>query len=171
MLSKTMEKALNEQINAEFYSSYMYLSMSTYFDSIGLPGAAQWMRAQTQEESFHGMKLFGYVNERGGRVALKAIKQPPVEWKSTLHVFQEILSHEQKVTGLINNLVNLALEEKDHATNIFLQWFVSEQVEEEANVGAVLDKLKLIGKDTTALFTLDATLGQRVFTPPPAQGK
>ncbi len=171
MLSKTMEKALNEQINAEFYSSYMYLSMSTYFDSIGLPGAAQWMQVQVQEEWFHGMKLFGYVNERGGRVALKAIKQPPVDWKSTLHVFQEILSHEQKVTGLINNLINLALEEKDHATNIFLQWFVSEQVEEEANVGAVLDKLKLIGKDTTALFTLDATLGQRVFTPPPAQGK
>ncbi|MCX5877471.1 MAG: ferritin [Deltaproteobacteria bacterium] len=171
MLSKTVEKALNEQINAEFYSSYMYLSMSTYFDSIGLPGAAQWMQVQVQEEWFHGMKLFGYVNERGGRVALKAIKQPPVDWKSTLHVFQEILSHEQKVTGLINNLVNLALEEKDHATNIFLQWFVSEQVEEEANVGAVLDKLKLIGKDTTALFTLDATLGQRVFTPPPAQGK
>jgi len=171
MLSKTMEKALNEQINAEFYSSYMYLSMSTYFDSIGLPGAAQWMQAQTQEEWFHGMKLFGYVNERGGRVALKAIKQPPVDWKSTLHVFQEVLSHEQKVTGLINNLVNLAVEEKDHATNIFLQWFISEQVEEEANVGAVLDKLKLIGKDTTALFTLDATLGQRVFTPPPAKGK
>lgn len=171
MLSKTMEKALNEQINAEFYSSYMYLSMSTYFDSIGLPGAAQWTRAQTQEEWFHGMKLFGYVNERGGRVALKAIKQPPVDWKSTLHVFQEILSHEQKVTGLINNLINLAVEEKDHATNIFLQWFISEQVEEEANVGAVLDKLKLIGKDTTALFTLDATLGQRVFTPPPAKGE
>lgn len=171
MLSKTMEKALNEQINAEFYSSYMYLSMSTYFDSIGLPGAAQWMRVQVQEEWFHGMKLFGYVNERGGRVGLKAIKQPPVDWKSTLHVFQEVLGHEQKVTGLINNLVNLALEEKDHATNIFLQWFISEQVEEEANVGAVLDKLKLIGKDTTALFTLDATLGQRVFTPPPAQGK
>ena len=171
MLSKTMEKALNEQINAEFYSSYMYLSMSTYFDSIGLPGAATWMQAQTQEEWFHGMKLLRYVNERGGRVALKAIKQPPVEWKSTLHVFQEVLAHEQKVTGLINNLVNLALEEKDHATNIFMQWFVSEQVEEEANVGAVLDKLKLIGKDTTALFTLDAALGQRVFTPPPAQGK
>ena len=93
MLSKTMEKALNEQINAEFYSSYMYLSMSTYFDSIGLPGAATWIQAQTQEEWFHGMKLLRYVNERGGRVALKAIKQPPVEWKSTLHVFQEVLAH------------------------------------------------------------------------------
>jgi len=171
MLSKTMEKALNEQINAEFYSSYMYLSMSTWFNSAGLPGVAQWMQAQTQEECFHGMKFFRYVTERGGRVALKAIKQPPTDWKSTLHVFQDVLSHEQKVTGLINNLVNLALDERDHATNIFLQWFVSEQVEEEANVGAVLDKLKLIGKDATALFTLDAALGQRVFTPPPAKKK
>ena len=166
-----MEKALNEQINAEFYSSYMYLSMSTWFDSVGLPGAGKWMQVQTQEEWCHGMKLLGYLNERGGRVTLKAIKQPPIEWKSTLHVFQEVLSHEQKVTGLINKLVNLALEEKDHASNIFLQWFVSEQVEEEANVGAVLNKLRLIGKDTTALFTLDATLGQRVFTPPPTTGK
>lgn len=169
MLSKTMEKAINEQINAEFYSAYMYLSMSTWFNSLGLPGAAQWMQAQTQEELFHGMKLFRQVNERGGRVTLKAVSQPPVAWKSTQHVFQEALAHEQKVTGMINNLVNLAVEEKDHASNIFLQWFVSEQVEEEANVGAVLDKLKLIGKDTTALFTLDATLGQRVFTPPPTK--
>ncbi|MFA7382949.1 MAG: ferritin [Desulfurivibrionaceae bacterium] len=171
MLSKTMEKALNEQINAEFYSSYMYLSMSTWFDSAGLPGAGKWMQAQTQEELFHGMKLLGYLNERGGRVTLKAIKQPPIDWESTLHVFQEVLAHEQKVTGLINKLVTMALEEKDHASNIFLQWFVSEQVEEEANVISVLNKLKLIGKDTTALFTLDETLGQRVFTPPPATGK
>jgi ferritin len=171
MLSKAMEKALNEQINAEFYSSYMYLARSAWFSSIGLPGAAQWMQAQTQEEWFHGMKLFRYVGERGGRVALQAIKQPPLEWKSSLAVFQDILSHERKVTTLINNLVNLALKEKDHATNNFLQWFVSEQVEEEANVSAVLDKLKLIGKDTTGLFTLDATLGQRIFTPPPATAK
>lgn len=170
MLSKTMEKALNEQINAEFYSSYMYLSMASWFESIGLPGAAKWMHAQTQEEWFHGMKLLAFVQERGGRVTLKAIKQPPVDWKSTLHVFQEILIHEQKVTGLINALASLALEEKDHATGIFLQWFVSEQVEEEASVSAVLDKLKLIGKDTSALFTLDATLGQRVFAPPAAKG-
>ncbi|MGV1100208.1 ferritin [Thiovibrio sp. JS02] len=171
MLSKKMERALNEQINAEFYSSYMYLSMATHFDSVGLPGAAKWMQAQAQEEWFHGMKIFRFVGERGGRVTLKAIQQPPTTWKTTLNVFQDVLAHEQKVTGLINDLVNLALEERDHATNIFLQWFVSEQVEEEANVGAVLDKLKLIGKDTTALFTLDAELGTRVFTPPPAKGE
>lgn len=166
MLSKNMEKALNEQINAEFYSSYMYLSMSAHFDSAGLPGAAQWMQAQAQEEWFHGTKIYNFVSERGGRVTLKAIKQPPTSWKTTQAVFQDVLTHEQKVTGLINNLVNLALDERDHATNIFLQWFVSEQVEEEASVGAVLDKLKLIGKDSGALFTLDAELGQRVFTPP-----
>jgi len=169
MLSKNMTKALNEQINAEFYSSYMYLSMATHFESVGLPGSATWMQAQAQEEWFHGMKLFHFVNERGGRVTLKAIQQPPTTWKTTLDVFQDVLSHEEKVTGLINNLVNLAQEEKDHATNIFLQWFVSEQVEEEASVGSVLAKLKLIGKDTTALFTLDSELGQRVFTPPAAK--
>lgn len=171
MLEKKMEKALNEQINAEFYSSYLYLAMSAHFDSAGLPGAAQWMKAQAQEEWFHGMKLYAYVNERGGRVLLAAIPQPPAVWKSTLHVFQDVLVHEQKVTGLINELVNLALDSRDHATNIFLQWFIAEQVEEESGVGAVLDKLKLIGKDTSALFTLDAELGRRVFTPPPAQGQ
>ena len=169
MLSKSMEKALNEQVNAEFYSSYMYLSMSTYFDSVGLPGAAQWMQAQAQEEWFHGTKFYRYISERGGRVTLRAIAQPPTTWKSSITVFEDVLTHEQKVTGLINNLVNLALDERDHATNIFLQWFVSEQVEEEASVNAVLGKLKLIGKDTTALFTLDSELGQRVFTPPPAK--
>jgi len=169
MLDKKMEKALNGQIGAEFSSSYLYLAMSAYFDSAGLPGAAQWMKAQAQEEWFHGMKLYAYVNERGGRVLLAAIPQPPADWKSPLHVFQDVLAHEQKVTGLINGLANLALDIRDHATNIFLQWFVAEQVEEEATVGAVLAKLKLIGKDTSSLFTLDRELGQRVFTPPPAK--
>lgn len=171
MLSKKMEKALNEQINAEFFSSYLYLSMSAYFEAAGLPGCAQWMRAQTQEEWFHGMKLFGFVNERGGRVELKAIAAPPAKWPSTLAVFENVLAHEQKVTGLFNDLVDLALKEKDHATNIFLQWFVSEQVEEEAGVGAILGKLKLIGKDSSGLFALDGELGLRVFTPPPASGQ
>jgi ferritin len=171
MLNKKMETALNAQINAEFASSYLYLAMSAHFGSVGLPGAAQWMKAQAEEEWFHGMKIYAYVHERGGRVRLGAIPQPPGEWKSTLHVFQDVLAHEQKVTGLINDLVDLALEGRDHATNIFLQWFVSEQVEEEAGVGAVLDKLKLIGKDTGALFALDAELGRRLFTPPAAGGQ
>lgn len=166
MLSDKMETALNEQINAEFYSSYLYLSMSAYFESKGLPGCATWMQAQAQEEWFHGMKMYDFVNERGGRVMLGAIDKPPADWDSTLAVFENVLQHEQKVTGLINNLVNLALDERDHATNIFLQWFVSEQVEEEASAGAVLDKLKLIGNDPNGLFVLDSEMGQRVFTPP-----
>ena len=166
MLSKKMEKALNGQINAEIYSSYMYLSMSAWFEQGGLAGLANWMRQQAQEEMFHAMKLFNFVNERGARVLLAAIDQPPADWKSALDVFQATLAHEQKVTGLINDLTNLALDERDHATNIFLQWFISEQVEEEAGVGAILDKLKLIGKDSSGLFALDQELGQRVFTPP-----
>jgi len=171
MLNDKMEQALNEQINAEFYSSYLYLSMGAYFESKGLPGFATWMQAQVQEEWFHGMKMYDFVNERGGRVILKAIDKPPTEWDSPLAVFENVLAHEQKVTGLINNLVNLALDERDHATNIFLQWFVSEQVEEESSASAICDKLKLIGKDPNGLFVLDNEMGQRVFTPPPAKGK
>ncbi len=166
MLPEKMEKALNEQINAEMYSSYLYLSMESYFQSIGLAGFASWMRMQAQEEMFHAMKIYDFVYERGGRVILAAIDQPPAEWKSALDVFENVLSHEQKVTGLINDLVNLALDERDHATNIFLQWFVTEQVEEEAGVGSVLDKLKLVGDDTSGLFVLEQELGKRVFTPP-----
>lgn len=166
MLSKKMEDALNEQINKELYSAYIYLAMNCYFEDKGLPGAANWMRMQAQEETFHAMKMHDFVNERGGRVTLKAIDAPPSDWKSVQAVFEHVLEHEQMVTGLINNLVNLALDERDHATNIFLQWFVSEQVEEEASVNEVLQKIKLIGNDTAGLFTLDQDLGQRVFTPP-----
>jgi ferritin len=166
MLSKKMEKAINGQINAEIYSSYMYLSMSAWFEQAGLAGLANWMRQQVQEEMFHAMKMFNFVNERGARVILGVIEKPPTEWKSALDVFTATLAHEQKVTGLINDLTNLALDERDHATNIFLQWFISEQVEEESGVGAILDKLKLIGKDSSGLFALDQELGQRIFTPP-----
>ncbi|MEJ2031872.1 MAG: ferritin [Deltaproteobacteria bacterium] len=166
MLNKKTEKALNAQINAEFYSAYLYLAMEAHFAAEGLPGFATWMRMQTQEEMFHAMKMYDFVHERGGRVTLDAVAQPPAKWKSPLDVFENVLAHEQKVTGLINGLVDLALAEKDHATNIFLQWFVSEQVEEEASAGEVLQKLKLIGKDANGLFVLDGELGQRVFTPP-----
>ena len=166
MLSEKMEAALNKQINAEMYSSYLYLSMSAYFESIDLTGCAAWMKGQAQEEMFHAMKLYDFVNERGGRVILTAIEQPKSEWDSALDVFENTLSHEQLVTSLINGLVDLALEERDHATNIFLQWFVSEQVEEEATAGGILNKLKLIGNDPAGLFALDQELGQRVFTPP-----
>jgi ferritin len=166
MLSKKMEKAINQQINAELYSSYLYLSMATYFESISLDGFSNWMRQQAQEELFHAMKMFDFVCERGGRVILQAIEQPPSKWTSPLNAFETVLSHEQKVTGLINNLVNLALDERDHATNIFLQWFVSEQVEEEATAGTLVDKLKLIGKDANGMFMLDTELAQRTFTLP-----
>ena len=166
MLSKKMEKAINQQINAELYSSYLYLSMATYFESISLGGFSNWMRQQAQEELFHGMKMFDYVCERGSRVTLKAIGQPPSKWASPQAAIKNVLDHEQKVTGLINDLVNLALDERDHATNIFLQWFVSEQVEEEDTAGSMVDKLKLIGKDANGLFMLDTELATRTFTLP-----
>ena len=166
MLSDKMEAAINQQINAEMYSSYLYLSMATYFESISLGGLANWMRQQAQEEMFHGMKMFDFVCERGGRVILKAIDEPPSEWSSVLDVFENVLAHEQKVTGLINDLVNLAMDERDHATNIFLQWFVSEQVEEEDTAGGLVDKLKLIGGDANGLFMLDTELANRLFTLP-----
>jgi ferritin len=170
MISKKMEEALNEQINAEWYSAYLYLSMEAYFESMNLPGFANWMRVQIQEESIHALKIYDFVNERGGRVLLKSIAQPPTEWESPLAVFEAAYKHEQKVTGLINDLVSLAIEEKDHATNSFLQWFVDEQVEEEDSANQVVQKLKLIQNDPGGLFLIDRELGQRVFTPPPTEG-
>ncbi len=170
MLSEKMQEALNGQINAELYSAYLYLSMSAYFTSINLPGFANWMRVQAQEEMFHASKFYDFVNERGGRVILKEIAGPPAEFDSPLAVFEATLGHERKVTGLINELVNTAIEEKDHASHIFLQWFVSEQVEEESTAEGILQRLKLIGDDKSGLFMIDAELGQRVFTMP-AQGQ
>ncbi len=161
-----MQEALNDQLKWEFYSGYLYLSMSAYFLSINLPGFANWMHVQAQEELSHGMKFFDFINERGGRVFLQAADAPPSEWSSPLDVFEEAYAHEQIVTGRINDLVNLALEERDHASNIFLQWFVSEQVEEEANADGVVQQLKLMGDARGGLFMLDKELGQRVFTPP-----
>ena len=170
MIGKKMEKALNGQINAELYSSYLYLSMATYFNSIDLPGFANWMRIQHQEEEFHGLKFFDYIQERGGRVTLQTIEAPPTEWSSPLNAFEETLKHEQKVTGLINDLVFLAREERDNAAEIFLQWFVTEQVEEEDNVNTILAQLRLIKDKPQGLFMLDKDLGQRTFTPPAADG-
>jgi ferritin len=138
--------------------------MSAYFQSISLGGFANWMRVQAQEEMTHAMKFYDFVNGRAGRVTLTAIDAPPKKWKSILDVFENTLSHEQKVTGLINDLVNLALKEKDHASQIFLQWFVSEQVEEEASADEIVQKLKLIGDAGGGIFMLDRELGQRAFT-------
>ncbi|WPD20771.1 MAG: ferritin [Candidatus Electrothrix scaldis] len=166
MLKKKMLKALTRQINEEMYSGYLYLSMESYFHSISLSGFANWMRVQSQEELTHAMKFYDYVNERGGRVILDTIKQPDAEWETPLAAFEQIMAHEEKVTSLINELMDLAIAEQDHATKIFLQWFVSEQVEEEASVGEVLNKLRLIQDDSSGLFMVDAELAQRVFVPP-----
>ena len=166
-----MEQALNEQVNAEMYSAYLYLSMESYFKSINLNGFATWMRAQIQEEMMHAMKIYEYVIERGGRMLLKAIEGPPTEWNSPLDVFEAVTKHEQKVTGLINSLVDLAIAEKDHATNIFLQWFVNEQVEEEASADDIVQKIKFMENAPGGMFMLDRELSQRVFTPPANQGE
>ncbi len=165
MLSKKMNKELNKQVNAELFSSYLYLAMTAWFEAKGLSGFAHWMRFQTEEEMTHGYKIFDYVHERNGKVKLDAIDKPKLDWDSPLDLFEDVLKHEELVTGLINNLVDTAVSERDHATNNFLQWFVAEQVEEEANVGAVLDKLRLIENDSTGLFTLDMEMGKRTGNP------
>ncbi|MCH8118155.1 MAG: ferritin [Planctomycetes bacterium] len=170
MISEKMEEALNGQVNAELYSAYLYLSMESYFKSLNLNGFAGWMRVQTQEEVIHAMKIYDFINERGGRVILKAIEGPPTEWDSPLAVFEAVYVHEQKVTGLINDLVDLAIKEKDHATNTFLQWFVNEQVEEESSADEVVQQLKMMENAPGGMFMLDRELGQRVFTPPAAEG-
>ena len=161
MINERVEKALNEQVNAEIYSAYLYLSMSSYFESVNLSGFAQWMKAQAQEEMVHGMKIYDFIHERGGRVLLSAIEAPQTQWANPVAAFAATLEHEQKVTALINGLVDIAIAEKDHATNIFLQWFVTEQVEEEASVDAVLQKLKMVGDQGHGLFMMDRELGVR----------
>jgi len=168
MIDEKMQEAINKQLNAELYSSYLYLSMSAYFQSANLGGFANWMRVQAKEELAHAMKFYDYVNERGGRVILHPVEEPPSEWDSPLAVFEHVYRHEQKVTGLINKLVDLAVEARDHATNNFLQWFVSEQVEEEASADEVVQKLKLVGDDPSGLFMIDRELAQRVFVAPAA---
>lgn len=161
MISQKMQDALNEQVNAELYSAYMYLSMSAYFSSANLPGFASWMKIQAQEETGHAMRIYDFIIERAGRATLKAIEAPPTQWKSPLDAFEATFKHEQKVTGLINDLVDLAIEEKDHATKGFLQWFVDEQVEEEASADAIVQQLKLIKEAPGALFMINNQLGQR----------
>jgi ferritin len=161
MLTEKMQAALNDQLNAELYSSYLYLSMNAYFKSVNLDGFANWMYYQAQEELEHAMKFYDFIIQRGGKVQLLQIAAPPTEWDSPLVVFEATLEHEQKVTGLINNLVDISHEERDHATNIFLQWFVSEQVEEEESVGGVLEQLKLMGDAKGGLFMIDRELAKR----------
>ena len=161
MLSKTLQDAMNEQIKNELYSAYLYLSMSAYCEASNLPGFAHWMRMQAQEEVTHAMKFYDFIYERGGRVVLQAIDQPPLEFQSPLDVFEQTLEHEQKVTALINDLYALAAREKDYASQVFLQWFVTEQVEEEDSATQIVETLKMVGDKGHALLMLDRELGGR----------
>jgi len=163
VLTDRMHKALNDQLQAEFYSAYLYLSMAAYFDDKGLEGMANWMTIQFQEEQSHALKFYRYIAERGGRVELGAIEKPTQDWDSPLAAFEGALEHEQMVTGLINKLADLAIEEKDHATHNMLQWYIAEQVEEEANVDAIVNQLKMIGGQGHGLFMIDREMKGRVF--------
>lgn len=168
MIKKEVLDAMNEQINAESYSAFMYLSMAAYFENMGLPGFANWMKVQYQEEAAHALKFFNYVAGRGGKVVLKAVAQVPVEFDGIVDVFEKTLVHENHVTELINNLMNIAVEASDHASQSFLKWFVDEQVEEESNVEKILATLKLINGQGNGIFMMDRELGQRVFVDPNA---
>ncbi len=165
MIDKEIEEAINKQINEELYSSYLYLSMSAYFENIGLKGFANWMYVQFQEEKDHAMKFYRYLIERGGRVKLYEIKEPPHEWDSPLHAFEETLKHEKHITECINNLVDLAEKKKDRATFNLLQWYVDEQVEEEANDEEIIQMLKMIGDHGHGLLMLDRELAARTYVP------
>jgi ferritin len=161
MLKTTIQNALNQQIIKEMYSSNLYLSMASYFAEQNLNGFAAWMHIQAMEEMTHAIKFFDYIIARGGKAVIGSIAAPPVEWESPFNAFQSAYNHEQYVTEWINELVDIALNEKDHASYNMLQWFVNEQVEEEANTSLITDKLKLIGNDSSALFFLDNELGKR----------
>ncbi len=164
MLSEKMEAALNEQVNREMYSAYLYMAMSTHSSISGLAGFANWFMVQYHEEMLHAMKIYEYVLRQGGAPRLKAIQEPPMSFDSPMDMFEKTLAHEQYITKSINDLVDLAIEQKDHATQIFLQWYVTEQVEEEENDNDIIAKLKLLGSaggEGNGLFMLDKELGAR----------
>jgi len=165
MIKKVIEDAINQQIVREMYSSNLYLAMSAYFASINLNGFSNWMHVQAEEEMMHALKFFDYLIDRGGKVKIGQIAAPPSEWESPLAAFEDALRHEQLVTGWINDLADLAFNEKDHATSSMLQWFIDEQVEEEATTSEIVERLKLIGDSKGALFFLDNELKQRKSAP------
>lgn len=165
MLTPKMQKALNTHLNEELYSSYLYLSMAAHFEAKNLKGFANWMRIQSQEEYMHAMKFFNFILQKGGKVSLAQINTPKIEWNTIQEVFTDTLNHEQKITGLINQLVEVAMTEKDYAANSFLQWFVTEQVEEEANVEEIIHKIEMIGDNKSGLYMLDNELGSRTAAP------
>ena len=166
MINEKMEKAFNDQINKELYSEYLYLSMKAYFERLNLKGFVNWFNVQVQEEHAHAMGMFDYVHERGGEVELEAIDKPETKWESPLACFEQVLSHEEFVTSRINALMDVAEEVKDRAALSFLNWYLKEQVEEEASVGDVLATLRLIGDDKKALLMLDKDLATRTFVQP-----
>ncbi|MDD3435526.1 MAG: ferritin [Candidatus Gastranaerophilales bacterium] len=166
MINEKVGKILIEQVNKELYSAYLYLSMSAYFSDLGLLGFANWMRVQAQEETAHAMLIYDFLIDRGERVILTPIDAPPNRWKNPLNVMEEVLKHEIYVTSLINNIVTIAEEVKDRATMSYMNWFVDEQVEEEANAQDIISKLKLIGDDKSALYLLDKDLAARIFVQP-----
>ena len=160
-MKQAVQDAVNEQIKHELSSAYVYLSMSAHFEAENLPGFARWMRVQAQEELGHAMRLFDYVNHRGGRVLLHAIEQPPHDFSSPLSIFEQAQEHESKVTQLIEQLYETAVQHKDYATQVEVQWFITEQVEEEDSAGLIVDQLKMAGNDRAALLMLDRQLGTR----------
>ncbi len=160
-LSTSMEKAMNDQINAEFESAYLYLGMAAWLESANFPGFAQWMRAQAQEETEHAMKFFEHIVERGGTPTLTAIKAPPKSWQSPLAAFQASYKHEQYISGRINKLMDMAVKAKDYASQSLLQWFIDEQVEEEASVDEIVQKLKMVKGSAGSLLMFDHKLGKR----------
>ncbi|MBD5322967.1 MAG: ferritin [Duncaniella sp.] len=166
MLNQKIQDALNEQINAELFSAYLYLSMAQHFEAEGLPGFANWFKIQFKEEQDHATIFMNYINQRGGRVILKAIDAVPTSWESPMDAFKATLEHEQKVTSLINGLYALATEENDYATRDRLAWFVTEQVEEEDNCRVLIDKLRLIGDNGMGLYMLNTELAARTYTVP-----
>ena len=160
-IKAAVEKAINDQINAELYSAYLYLSMAAYFEGRNMKGFAKWMQIQTKEEVSHAMKFYAFVFERGGKVTLKAVEQPPTDWKSPLALFEQVYEHEQKVTSLINKLVEVARADNDVATENFLMWYIDEQVEEEAHAYEAVQKLKMVGDVPQAMYMLDKEMGAR----------
>jgi ferritin len=165
MLTKKLQDALNEQINKEFFAEYLYLSMSAYLESIEMEGFANYFNVQAQEEHFHAMKMFNFVHDKGGRVILKSLKEPKSEYTSVINVIEESLKHERYVTKCINELMDTAIKENDHSVKSFLEWYVDEQVEEEAVISKLLSKLKLIKGEGFGLLTLDNQLGMRKYQP------
>jgi ferritin len=160
-MSKAVQDAINEQINKELFSSYLYLAMAAHFEENNLPGFARWLRIQAAEENEHGMKFYEHLLERGGHVELKAIAAPKTGWKTSLEAFQEVQAHEAKVTASINALYELALKEKDYPAQVLLQWFITEQVEEEKNAGEIVHQLEMVDAHGTAVLMLDHRLGKR----------